>query len=113
TAAERALMLHSHPVAKYFFTIEHGTLVRPVLYSAPPVPVPREFFEGERQEDMNRPDLALESYRKLLAAHQHESLALSRIARCLAKLGRQDEARNAWRTLATTYPDERDPFHRP
>jgi signal transduction histidine kinase len=113
TAAERALMLHSHPVAKYFFMIEHGMVVRPALYSPPPLPVPREFLEAERQEDMNRPDLALESYRRLLAAHQHESLALSRIARCLAKLGRQEEARAAWRMLATTYPDERDPFHRP
>src|SRR5690242_18253874 len=45
TAAERALMLHSHPVAKYFFTMEHGTLVHPVLYAPPPIPVPREFLE--------------------------------------------------------------------
>jgi signal transduction histidine kinase len=114
TAAERALVLHAHPVAKYFFTIEHGTVTRPPLYAPPPVPVPREFSEAERQElDGNRPDLALEGYRKLLAAHQHDSLALSRVARCLAKLGRQDEARAAWRTLAQSYPDERDPFHRP
>jgi signal transduction histidine kinase len=113
-AAEQALAQHSHPVAKYFFTIEHGTVVRPALYAPPPVLVPREFLQAERQElDMNRPDLALESYRKLLAAHQHESLALSRVARCLAKLGRQDEARAAWRMLAASYPDERDPFHRP
>jgi len=114
TAAERALVLHAHPVAKYFFTIEHGTVTRPPLYAPPPVPVPREFSEAERQElDGNRPDLALEGYRKLLAAHQHDSLALSRVARCLAKLGRQDEARAAWRTLAQSYPDELDPFQRP
>jgi len=113
TAAERALTLHSHPAAKYFFRIEHGMVVSPALYAPPPLPIPREFLEAERQEDMNRPDLALESYRKLLAAHQHASLALSRVARCLAKLGRQEEARAAWRTLAASYPDERDPFHRP
>jgi len=108
------LTLHSHPAAKYLFTIQHGTVVRPALYAPPPVPVPREFLEAERQElEMNRPDLALESYRKLLAEHQHESLALSRVARCLAKLGRQEEARAAWRTLAASYPDGRDPFHRP
>jgi len=112
-AAEQALTLHGGPAAKYFFTIEHGMVVRPALYAPPPLPVPPEFLEAERQEDMNRPDLALESYRKLLAAHQHESLALSRIARCLAKLGRQDEARAAWRTLAASYSDERDPSHRP
>jgi signal transduction histidine kinase len=114
TAADRALALRSHPVAKYFFTIEHGAVMRPALYAPPPLPIPREFLEAERQElEMNRPDLALETYRKLLAAHQHESLALSRVARCLAKLGRQEEARAAWRTLAASYPDERDPFHRP
>src|SRR5947208_2729600 len=74
TAAERALTLRSHPAAKYFFTIEHGMVVRPALYSAPPLPIPREFLEAERQElQMNRPDLALESYRKLLTEHQHES----------------------------------------
>jgi len=112
-AAEQALTLHGGPAAKYFFTIEHGMVVRPALYAPPPIPVPPEFLEAERQEDMNRPDLALESYRKLLAAHQHDSLALSRIARCLAKLGRQDEARAAWRTLAASYSDERDPSHRP
>jgi signal transduction histidine kinase len=114
TAAERALALHNHPVAKTFFTIERGTVVRPPLYAPPPVPVPREFQEAERQElEMNRPDLALETYRKLLVAHQHEGLAVSRVARCLAKLGRQEEARAAWRTLAASYPDQRDPFHRP
>ncbi|HSP66798.1 MAG TPA: HAMP domain-containing sensor histidine kinase [Bryobacteraceae bacterium] len=114
TAAEEALARHSHPVARTFFTMEQGTVTRPPLYAPPPVPVPREFLEAERQElEMNRPDLALETYRKLLAAHPHESLALSRVARCLTKLGRQEEARAAWRTLATTYPDERDPFHRP
>ena len=113
TVAERALTLHSDPAAKYFFTIEHGMVVRPALYAPPPVPVPREFLEAERQEDMKRPDLALESYRRLLEAHQHESLALSRVARCLANLGRQEDARAAWRTLAASYPDERDPSHRP
>ncbi len=113
TVAERALTQHSDPAAKFFFTIEHGVVVRPALYAPPPVPVPREFVEAERQEDMNRPDLALETYRKLLAAHQHESLALFRVARCLANLGRQEEARAAWRTLAASYPDERDPSHRP
>ena len=113
TAAERALTLHSDPAAKYFFTMEHGTVVRPALYSPAPIPEPREFLEAERQEDMKRPDLALESYRRLLEAHQHESLALSRVARCLANLGRQEDARAAWRTLAASYPDERDPSHRP
>jgi len=38
---------------------------------------------------------------------------LSRVARCLAKLGREEEARAAWRTLAATFPNERDLSHRP
>src|SRR5439155_25597045 len=66
--------------------------------------------------DLNRPDQALESYRKLFAIDNRDnrkSLALSRIARCLAKLGRQEEARAAWRKLAETYPDDRDLSHRP
>ena len=57
-----------HPIAKYFFIIEHGMVVRPALNAPPPrLPVPAEFLEAEHQEDLNRPDLALESYRKLLA----------------------------------------------
>jgi signal transduction histidine kinase len=113
-AAEAALDRHSHPIAKYFFTIDHGLVVRPALSAPPRRPVPREFLEPEHQElDLNRPDLALGAYRKLLASHQHESLALSGMARCLAKLGRPDEARSAWRNLAASFPDETDLSHRP
>jgi signal transduction histidine kinase len=63
--------------------------------------------------DQNRPDLALEEYRKLLVSQRDKPLALSRIARCLAKLGRTAEARATWRQLAAEYPDERDLSHRP
>jgi signal transduction histidine kinase len=114
TAAEEALARHSHPVAQTFFTIERGVVIRPALYAPPPQAPPREFAEAERQElEQNRPEAALATYRKLLGVDPHESLALSRVARCLAKLGRQEEARAAWRTLAKEYPDERDPSHRP
>ncbi len=105
---------HDHPIARYFFTIEHGFVVRPALNAPPRQPVPSEFVDAEHQElDLDRADLALESYRKLLASHRHESLALSGMARCLAKLGRADEARATWRKLAAAFPDERDLSHRP
>jgi tetratricopeptide (TPR) repeat protein len=113
-AAENAIAEQKHPIAKYFFTIENGVVTRPALQAPPPESVPAEFADAEHEElDLNRPDLALDSYKKLLAAHQHQSLALSRIARCLAKLYRKDEARAVWRKLAETYPDDRDSSHRP
>jgi len=114
TAAENALAGHAEPIAQYFFTIEHGDVIRPALNAPPRQAEPSEFLEAEHQElDLGRADLALESYRKLLAAHQHESLALSFMARCLWNLGREEEARATWRKLAATFPDERDLSHRP
>jgi tetratricopeptide (TPR) repeat protein len=114
SAAHVALSRGSNPVARYFFTIDHGTVSRPLLEAAPPAPTPPEFLDAERVEiDLNRPDLALEPYRKLVASNKWQALALSRVARCLTKLGRSDEARAAWRKLARAYPDERDLSHRP
>jgi signal transduction histidine kinase len=105
---------HDYPIAKYFFAIDHGVVVRPALNAPPRLPVPPEFVEAEHQElDLNRFDLALELYRKLLTTHRRESLALSGMARCLAKLGREEEARATWRKLAASFPDERDLSHRP
>jgi signal transduction histidine kinase len=113
-AAESAFAQGNLPIAQYFFSIEHGLVVRPALHAPPPLPVPREFFEAEHQElDLSQPRVALESYRKLLASHKTESLALSRIARCLVKLGREDEARVVWRRLAVSYPGDRDLSNRP
>src|SRR5262245_53597360 len=80
TAAEKAIGGARDPVAKHFFTIERGVVVRPALRPPPPLPAPAEFSEAEHQElGLNRPDLALVSYRKLFESHRHESLALSRI----------------------------------
>jgi signal transduction histidine kinase len=112
--AEGAFIDREHPIAKIFFRIQDGMVVQPALYSALPQPLPSDFSGAENQElALNRPDLALDSYRKLLEAHKHDALAMSRIARCLAKLGRDEEARSVWRTLAMQYPDERDLSHRP
>ena len=113
-AAERAFSERSHPIVKYFFTIEHGAVVHPALDAPLPRRAPAEFSEAEHQElDLNRPDLALQSYRKLLALHKWDSLVSSRIARSLSKLGRDEEAKAAWRTLAASYPDDRDLSNRP
>ena len=113
-AARDAFEQTSHPIARYRFLIEHGAVTRPMLHAPPPLPVPRDFLEAERQElDLNRPHQALASYRKLAASRPYAALALSRAARCLAKLGRVEEARAAWRTLAELHPDDRDLSGRP
>ncbi|MEP7365435.1 MAG: ATP-binding protein [Acidobacteriota bacterium] len=114
SAAKAAFAQPHHPIASHSFTIEHGAVIRPALHAPPPDQAPAEFLKAEREElDLNRPDQALESYRRLFAIHGRKGLALSRIARCLAKLGRIEEARAAWRKLAATYPDDRDLSHRP
>jgi signal transduction histidine kinase len=112
SVAERALAAHSGAIAKYYFTIEHGAVTKPALHARPPQVEPTEFIEAERQEALH-PEVAIKRYQDLFAAHHHESLALSRIARVLANLGRAGESRTVWRKLATSYPDDRDPFHRP
>jgi hypothetical protein len=113
-AADAAFENHRHSIAKYFFVIDHGMVVQPALHAPPPRALPVEFSEAEREElDLNRPDLALDFYRKLFDAGKNPSLALSRMARCLSKLGRDAEARAVWRNLASRYPDERDLSNRP
>src|SRR5581483_6231777 len=111
-AAETALARRSHPIAQYFFTIDHNAMINPTLHAPLPEPEATEFLEAERRET-SQPEAALASYQRFLAAHNHESLALSRIARVLAALGRAEESKAAWRKLAAAYPDDRDPFHRP
>ncbi len=111
-AARKAFADGAHPVAQYFFTIENGEVVHPAVHSPVPEAVPEEFLEAERLESA-RPELALESYRKLLAGHNRESLALARIARCLSLLGHEEEARETWRKVAALYPDDFDLYHRP
>lgn len=111
-AAGTALGRPPHPAAKYYFEIERGIVIKPALHATPPDAEPAEFLEAETIE-LSHPEPALAAYRKLFAAHHHESLALSRIARVLANLGRDAESKAAWRQLAASYPDQRDLFHRP
>ena len=112
--ASEAFSDSNHPIVKTFFVIEHGKVIRPGLHTPPRLPIPEDFTEADHQElDLKRLDLALESYQKLFASHQRESLALYGIARCLANLGRDSEARAAWRNLAASYPNDTDLSHRP
>jgi signal transduction histidine kinase len=113
-AAEEALAPSGgrHPIVQHRFTIENGQLVLPALRAPLPDPVPEAFSEPLRLES-NRPDLALLAYRRLLEGGTRPSLALEGIARCFDRMGRGDEARDTWRTLARMYPDERTLSHRP
>jgi signal transduction histidine kinase len=112
-AAQTALQQGKGPVAKHFFRIERGKIVRPALTAPLPKPLPREFLEADRLESAGQTEAALEVYRKLIGAGERSGLAQSRAARCLEKLGRHEEARAVWKKLAAAHPDERDLAHRP
>ena len=103
-----------HPVAKFFFVIENGVVTRPALRAPPPRDGPAAFAEAERLElELHRPDSALVQYQKLAANPAFTPLALSRVARVLSNLGREDGARETWRRLAEDFPDARDLADRP
>jgi signal transduction histidine kinase len=103
-----------HPAVQYFFTLEHGEVIKPALHSAPPLLTPPEFSAAENQElAMNHSEAALQIYRQLARTGRLRALALSRAARCLAKLGRAGEARALWHEIASNYPDDRDLAQRP
>ena len=113
-AAAAAFIDRKHPIAKHFFVIDQGQVVEPAMRAPLPRAVPADFVAAERQElALKRPDLALPQYRALLGRHRDDSLALHFIARSLSALGRQSEARDAWRTLARQFPDDRDLAGRP
>jgi signal transduction histidine kinase len=101
-----------HPIVRHRFEMRNGVLTRPALHGPVPAPLPLSFLEADSIE-ADRPELALESYRELLARGEKKSLALARIARILTRLGREQEARATWRRLAAEFPDERDLAHRP
>jgi signal transduction histidine kinase len=113
-AATKAFDDPRHPLVRYFFRLDGGILVEPALESAPTESAPPEFREAEYQAlTLGRPDLALRSYQTLLRSHPAKHLARARIARSLTQLGREREAREVWRSLATESADELDLSHRP
>lgn len=114
SAAALAFANRAHPIARHFFLIDKGVLVEPAVHSPLPRATPPEFADAERQElALKRPDLALAQYRALLARHTSDSLALHFIARSLSALGRDAEARETWRALASRFSDDRDLAGRP
>jgi signal transduction histidine kinase len=113
-AAESVFAGKQHPVAQYPFIIDHGEVVKPALKSLPPAAAPAEFAAAEDEElVLNRPESALVLYQELARTSRWKALARSRVARCLAKLGRAKEARAVWREIAAKWPDERDLAQRP
>jgi signal transduction histidine kinase len=110
--AEAAFREPSHPLVNHFFVIEDGHVVRPALRAPLARPLPHAFTEADHLE-RERPDLALTAYRRLAADPGHAALALSRVARCLTRLGRHEEAGATWRALAVAHAEARDPFGRP
>jgi signal transduction histidine kinase len=113
-AAAAAFGDRRQPIASTFFAIERGQVTEPALRSPLPQTLPAELAEAERLEFvLKQPARAIVRYRSLVQRHVHESLALHGLARSLAALGRDADARDTWRTLAARFPDDRDPAGRP
>ncbi|HSB13539.1 MAG TPA: histidine kinase dimerization/phospho-acceptor domain-containing protein, partial [Bryobacteraceae bacterium] len=109
-----------HTVARHFFVLTDDTVRYPLLRTPPPrlpAGLPAEFHQAEAAEHReNRTAEALAAYRGVLEMETSDpvkALALSRVARCLQKLRRTNEAAQAWRTLLEKYGDLRDPSYRP
>lgn len=113
-AARAALLNHGNEaLVRFRFRIANGSVTEPALHAPPPESTPAAFLPAEREEFVNnRPDAALQEYRKLVHT-KPDGLALARMARCLAKLGRAEESRAVWRQLASEHPDARDLAGRP
>jgi signal transduction histidine kinase len=112
-AAKEAFTDLRHPIVRHTFAWESGMLVRPALRAPLPDAIPDDFRAAYSQESSGDFERALESFRSLLTGTDRPSLALHGIARCLDKLRRHGEAREAWRRLAREFPDARDLSHRP
>ncbi len=108
-------------VAEEFYLLREGRVVYPVLHAD----LAGLWELGERgpweaaervEIQAGRPDLALAQYRALYRAAGSpvlQALASLRIARCLQKMRRSQEAAQAWRRLMDQFPDQLDRFGRP
>jgi len=121
-----------HPIARHFFLMKENIVRFPVLEAPPPrrieayldqeSPRPRERFQAlfDRGETLDlveqRPDRALAIYREAYAlpvSNRAKALALSRVGRCLRKVGQPQAAVEAYQTLFKSYGDVYDPASRP
>ncbi len=121
-----------HPIAQRFFVLQGTRILFPLLRTPPPrnldAVLVREnpkvgerfralFIEAENRElREHHPDLALPAYRQsneLEVSDSLRALALARVARCLQKMNRAQEAEQAYRVLSQRYGDLYDLLHRP
>ena len=126
TPVEFESLRRKYPVAQYFFLMDGGRVVYPPLRTPPPQSLdellPRgeyaaAFREAENQElRQGKLDAALAGYRKasgLPVSDALRALALQRVARCLERMNRPNEARQAYQVLSDKYGDLADLSHRP
>ncbi len=123
---ELAGLCRKHPIAQYFFLMDGGQVVYPPLRTPPPqspdeLPAPPEYteaFQAAESQELSREDLdaALAGYRnasRLPVSNTLRARALQRVARCLEKMNRVDEARQTYQALSDKYGDLTDLSHRP
>jgi signal transduction histidine kinase len=112
-AAEAVFSGQTHPIAQYSFVIDNGLVIQPALRAPVARSLPTEFTVAQHLEDTRRFEDALTAYRRLYDSSPSKGLALSGIARSLKNLSHADEAKAAWRELASKYPDELNLSGRP
>ncbi len=121
-----------HPLVRHFFLMKESFVRFPILEAPPPrrieVYLDQEgpqrgkrfrtlFDRGEILELVEqRPDRALPLYREgyeLPVSNRAKALALSRLGRCLRKMGQPQAAAEAYQKLFESYGDLYDPASRP
>jgi signal transduction histidine kinase len=125
-------LLRKHPIARHFFLIDRGRVIHPPLHAPLPLSIEdllakeplnvREkyadrFREAETQEiRQGKVESALAAYREashLPVSPPLQALACQRIARCLERMNRMGDARQAYQFLGDHYGDLPDLSHRP
>ena len=108
------------PAAQHRFLMDNGEVLSPRLHAPPPrnpdgLPAIFELAEDHELRQGLVADAASEYEHaiELATSPPVKALALSRLARCYARLGRTDAARRAWTELMQKYADLYDPSHRP
>ena len=121
-----------HPLAQFFFAIDHGRVTYPPIHTPAPLAVEDllasedakvrdEFAAAFREAEAaelreGKFEAALARYRAaagLRVSDRLRALALQREARCLEELKRGAEARKIYETLAERYAGVKDLSHRP
>ncbi len=106
------------PFARHYFIVRDGAVRYPLVHGvAPRFTQETAMSQSEILEIRDQAvEKALAGYHRafdLASSESARALAAARIARCLAKLGRDSEAKRAWRDIAARHPDQCDPAGRP